>query len=91
MLIFANRIVTGQVHLALHLRPLCPGVSHAHLNVGERRRLSDRPERGTGEKLLIGRVSWTTSGLWGWERAGSERASTLSCSDSDLILIGLRA
>jgi hypothetical protein len=30
--IFANRIVPGQVHLALHLCPLCPGVSPTHLN-----------------------------------------------------------
>src|SRR4051812_12915804 len=36
--IFANRIVPGQVHLPRHLRPLCPGVSPAHLNPGERRR-----------------------------------------------------
>jgi len=36
--IFDNRIVPGQVHLALHLRPLCPGVSPTRLNPGERRR-----------------------------------------------------
>jgi len=40
--IFDNRIVPGQVHLALHLRPLCPGVSPTRLNPGERRRLWTR-------------------------------------------------
>lgn len=39
MSIFANRIVPDQVHLSLHLCPLCPGVSPTHLNVRERRRL----------------------------------------------------
>ena len=38
--IFANRIVPGQVHLPRYPRPLCPGVSPAHLNPGERRRPS---------------------------------------------------
>lgn len=36
--IFANRIVPGQVHLAPQLRTIPPGVSHTHLNPGERQR-----------------------------------------------------